>query len=63
MQASGFDEASVDGFCEVTLETRDPAALEAFYTKALCLAELWDFFRSGDGAVDGVRALAAADPS
>ncbi len=148
MNAPGFDEAAVEGFCEVTLETRDPAALEAFYTKALSLAvlsrdddrvwlacgprarlglwtpgekefddeggrhvhfafsvtagaldatrerlsklgigfrgpvghpggdrslyledpagnvvELWDFFRSGDGAVDGVRALAPAGDS
>jgi catechol-2,3-dioxygenase len=138
----------VDGFCEVTLETRDPAALKAFYTKALGLAvlsreddriwlacglrarlglwtpgekefddeggrhvhfalsvtagaldatcehlstlgiefrgpvehpggdrslyledpagnvvELWDFFHRGDGAVEGVRALAPADRS
>jgi catechol-2,3-dioxygenase len=147
VRATGRDEALVDGFCEVTLETRDPAELEAFYTKALGLAvlsrdddriwlacgprarlglwmpgekefadeggrhvhfafsvtagtleatgehlstlgiafrgpvehpggdrslyvedpagnvvELWDFFKSGDGAAEGVRALAADQP-
>lgn len=39
-KATGSDQPLLDGICEVTLETRDPAGLEAFYTKALGLAVL-----------------------
>lgn len=35
MKETGCDEPLVDGLCELTLETHDPAALEAFYTRAL----------------------------
>jgi len=40
METTGPREPLVDGLCEITLETRDPAAVEAFYTRALGLRVL-----------------------
>jgi len=46
---------AVRGICEITLETGDLAGLERFYRNVV---EVWDFFEHGEGARDGVRALA-----
>ena len=40
MTTTDSDEALVKGLCEITLETGDPAAVEAFYTTALGLRVL-----------------------
>jgi hypothetical protein len=49
----------VDGYAELTLETRDPVALERLYVEDPegNVVEVWDFFGHGEGRRDGVEAL------
>jgi hypothetical protein len=56
---------TIGGICELVLETDDVERLQEggdrsayFFDPAGNRVELWDFFRDGDGAGEGVLALA-----